>query len=450
MSELTASSALARFKELGCAQVFIKKLSTKQDNEKNQIYLGTKLEIFSVLPGLVTIGTSSESTEKRKSAVGEPKLERDLDFYWITKSGEAKAPNAKIINYFQYPEIRLSGFLSDCEEAPIALRRNRQGEFGTRVLIFGSSAEKVFALVLTTLENGDLSALIEAPAWLNQKLLKTLTLDNESPAVIDPTLLIAEIKQICGQEQQSQSLGKRDAAPKPWRGTQGAGYTLEALLGVRRNGTAAPDKYGFEIKSTLSSPITLITTEPDGGVRHSAGLKVFLARFGWMGSKDDGSFRFNGKHSPVFSTHKSELDLKVTNWNKKENLPDGDSPPVVELRDRKTKTIAASWSFDKIGGNWSKKHAGAIFVEAIALNNDSKKHPSHYIFGPRFYVCTGTSALKLFQAIADGTVYLDSGDRLDASGKAKSRTQWRMAFSKKNSLESQLRKLYEKVEIVDV
>lgn len=450
MSEFTADSALARFKELGCTQVFIKKLSTKQDNEKNQIYLGTKLEIFSVLPGLVTIGASSESAEKRKSALGEPKLERDLDFYWITQSTEARAPNAKIINYFQYPEIRLSGFLSNCEDAPASLRRSRQAEFGTRVLILGYAGEKVFALVLTSAENGDLGSLIDAPVWLNQKLLRTVTLDQESPTVIDPTLLIDELKKIAGQEQKSQSLGKRDAKPKPWRGTQGAGYTLEALLGVRRNGNAAPDKYGFEIKSTLSSPITLITTEPDGGVRNSAGLKSFLARFGWVGAKDDGSIRFNGKHSPDFSTQKSSLELKVSNWDEKENIPNGVNPPVLELRDKKTKTLAASWSFDKIGGTWAIKHAGAFYVEATAVNNDSKKYPSHYIFGPRFYVCSGTSSLKLFQAIADGTVYLDSGDRLDALGNAKSRTQWRMAFSKKVPLESQLKKLYEKVEVIKV
>jgi hypothetical protein len=60
----------------------------------------------------------------------------------------------------------------------------------------------------------------------------------------------------------------------------------------------------------------------------------------------------------------------------------------------------------------------------------------------------GTSPVKLFQAIAEGVVYLDSGDRLHADGSAKSRTQWRISFSAKVPLESQLQKLYDSVKVI--
>jgi hypothetical protein len=87
-----------------------------------------------------------------------------------------------------------------------------------------------------------------------------------------------------------------------------------------------------------------------------------------------------------------------------------------------------------------------VYVEAKALNKDGGKHPSHYTFGPNVYVCMGTTPLKIIAAIESGLVYLDPGDRLYSNGLSKSRTQWRMSFSKKNPLEDQLKQLYSTVE----
>jgi hypothetical protein len=421
-------------------------LSKNQDNEKNQIYLGASLEIFSILPGKVTVGLASESIEKRKSSKGESKLELLLDFYWLTESGLGLAPNSKLINYFQYPEIRFSGFLSKCEVAPKSLRRELQGDFGKRVLMLGAFEEKVYGIVLNEKEHGDLSSLVNAPFWLNQKLIRVLSTERNDNAAVNPTKLISEIGKITKDEHKSVSLKFIGAEPVPWRGTQGAGYTLEALLGIVRNGNAAPDKHGFEIKSTQSSPITLMTTQPDGGVRARLGVKGFLNLFGWIGAKDDGSLRFNGKHSPRGSTPRSGLKMIVVNWDAVSKVPKGPGEPSVQLIDKKTKAVAAEWSFAKLGSSWARKHAGAVYVEAKALNKDGGKHPSHYTFGPNVYVCMGTTPLKIIAAIESGLVYLDPGDRLYSNGLSKSRTQWRMSFSKKNPLEDQLKQLYSTVE----
>jgi hypothetical protein len=425
-------------------------LSSNQDNEKNQVYLGSRLEIFSVLPGKVTVGLASESAKKRKSSKGESKLELELDFYWITDGGSARAPSAKLINYFQYPEIRFSGFLSQCESAPDSLRRNMQDTFGQRALLLGIVGEKVYGLALNEKENGDLSVLKSAPFWLNQKLIRVLDTKRNEIEAINPTKLLKEISKLAGKEHASKSLKIRGGVPFPWRGTQGAGYTLEALLGVVRNGNAYPDKYGFEIKSTLSSPITLMTTQPDGGVRSQFGIKHFLKLFGWAGAKDDGSLRFNGKHSPIGSTGRSGLKMVVRNWNSTLKLPEGPGEPKVQLVDKKTGVVAAEWSFGKLGSSWARKHAGAIYVQAQSLNKDRGKHPSHYIYGPNVYVCMGTTPLKLISAIESGLVYLDPGDRLYFDGSSKSRTQWRMSFSKKEPLEQQLSQLYDQVERISI
>lgn len=443
---LNTETAIRRFRELGCSQVFIKVLSKNQDNEKNQIYLGSRLEIFSILPGKITVGRASESVEKRKSSRGESKLELDLRFYWITEDGLGKAPKAKLINYFQYPEIRFSGFLSQCDVAPDALRRAMQDKFGQRALLLGTSEDKVYGLVLSERSNGDLSPLTSAPYWLDQKLIRVLETRKNEAQEVNPSKLVKEISKLAGIEHSSRSLKINGGLPSPWRGTQGAGYTLEALLGVVRNGNAAPDKYGFEIKSFLSSPITLMTTQPDGGVRSNLGLKKFLMLFGWAGAKEDGSLRFNGKHSPKNSTPRSGLKMIVKNWNYSKQMPEGAEEPTVQLVDKKTKAVAAEWSFMKLGSSWARKHAGAIYVEAKSLNKDGGKHPSHYIFGPTIYICMGTTPLKLISAIANGLVYLDPGDRLYADGSSKSRTQWRIAFSKKLPLDHQLKQLYNSVE----
>jgi hypothetical protein len=406
------------------------------------------MEIFSVLPGKVTVGIPSSSSLKRRSSKGEAKLELELDFHWLTESASAKAPGAKLINYFQYPEIRFSGFLSGCDSAPESLRRAKQHEFGIRALMFGLVDNRVYGLVLNSAQNGDLSRLLGAPFWLDQELIRVISTGKKLEQSVDSDMLLNEISALVGVEHSAQSLKKANSKPVPWRGTQGAGYTLEALLGVPRNGNSIPDKYGFEIKSTLSSPITLITTQPDGGLRFQEGLKRFLELFGWIGAKEDGSLRFNGKHTPKGSTPRSGLSLVVKNWDTKIAEPSGTSEPVVQLVDKKTKALAAEWTFTKLGSSWSRKHAGAIYVEAKSLRRDSANHPSHYVYGPRVYLCMGTSPVKLFQAIAEGVVYLDSGDRLHADGSAKSRTQWRISFSAKVPLESQLQKLYDSVKVI--
>lgn len=57
---------------------------------------------------------------------------------------------ARLIDYFQYPEARLSGFLQGCNWAPRAIRRDEQAIYGQRILVMGSNATgEVTALLLT-------------------------------------------------------------------------------------------------------------------------------------------------------------------------------------------------------------------------------------------------------------------------------------------------------------
>jgi hypothetical protein len=57
------------------SQLYIKKLAPKQDNEKNQIYLGKGLDgIGNLFPSEVIERSASESTGKRKSSPGREPL----------------------------------------------------------------------------------------------------------------------------------------------------------------------------------------------------------------------------------------------------------------------------------------------------------------------------------------------------------------------------------------
>ena len=108
---LLAKSGVSSFTELeklfrdkGVRQIFVKHLPQKQDNEKNQIVLGSKgaSNLLSLFPAEMSYRSLSTSLEKRNSKAGEPIVEMKLNFRWMYSSGSCyAAPKAKIINYFQ-------------------------------------------------------------------------------------------------------------------------------------------------------------------------------------------------------------------------------------------------------------------------------------------------------------------------------------------------------------
>ena len=119
---LSISVLARRFAEHGCEQVIVKVLAPNQDNEKNQVYLGTKDSLLTLLPGTLSFLAESRSVAKRHSQLGIGKEVLHLNFSWISDSGDLNpAPHAKVICYLQYPELRFSGFLKDCSDAPRSL-----------------------------------------------------------------------------------------------------------------------------------------------------------------------------------------------------------------------------------------------------------------------------------------------------------------------------------------
>jgi hypothetical protein len=437
-----ALDALETLRKLGCDIIFLKKLSPNNDNSKNQIYMGTNVATFQKIPGVVATSNISRSTAKTLSSAGELILVQEMDFSWVDPNGIYRAPQTKLIYYFQYPEIRLSGFLNRAAKSPQALRISQIGEFKDRLLLIGIKDQQTYGILLCSPMTKNIRSLSSATkSWSGSDVL-SLVFVSKNYLRLDPTKLVKEIKGISRNgPQASVSLKVAGEGPRPFKGPQGAGYTLEAHLGIPRNGISAPDKYGYEVKTYQEPPITLITTEPDSGVRYDSGLATFLKSFGWEGKKGDGSLRFNGKHTALGKSPKdSRLVLKLNNWDYVKSRSYPKTKPNITLEST-TGIVAAGWSFEKIGEAWMKKHAGAVYVHYIP---STVRGSSAFTYKPIMYVCEGTSLERFFSAIATGMIYLDSGDRMLSNGEHKKRTQWRL-HATNNNLEEKLNLLYESV-----
>ena len=417
-------SLFAKFRVRGVTKVFVKHLS-RNDNDKNQIYLCPTLDGIAKALGVAQFeGTASESLTKRRSSSGKQKVIAPLDWTWITADGDEAAPNTRLIHYFQYPEVRLSGFLSDCENPPDALRRTRRDLYGPRLLFFGSSGPQVFGAVLTW-EVGSPDPVIpeEEPSGLSEKLLVVHLHTKRSTEEM--------IKALLGKWHSAVRLRKAGEKPLPFTGPQRAGYTLEALLGIPTNAVAGPDHQGSELKAYKSGgKVTLMTPVADGGRVHELGARAFVEDYGRPG-KDGVSTRFTGTYKANTETLGRTLCLNGVNNHVLETIS-------VDLQEVASEKVLASWSFGRLAASWLKKHDSAFYVAY-------ETHPTENLVRfVSFYHCHHTSPERLLQSIQIGETFYDPAHTIK-EGKLKVRPQWRINSSLK-AFELTLRTLYLSVE----
>lgn len=414
----------------GVSAALIKPLAEKQDNEKNQIYIysgsGSVLEkIGQVLPMRISRRGASRSTSKTRSLDGSPIWEGSIDWNWLSIDGNYKiAPNTKAIFYFQFPEVRLSGFLSACPGAPDALRRIHQPRFGKRILVFGVGYENnVFALVVTEHTDPSLFPIpnFERHPTLPAFLLKTLAQNAFSE-------LLEDLRHIRRQGWHiSRILQNTVGPPKPFKGTQGGGYTLEALLGIPSNPSKVADRDGIEIKSFSSTKVSLMTPVPDGGVQAEEGLLNFLKRFGRQSRNDPELFQFNGWHKYLKRNPTTGLTLTVFGYTKERGFLSNETDVRVGLISDSNE-VACSWSYIRLFESWNRKHNRAAYVSSEKRNDARSSVRQSYAFGKTVYLCERTSSRLLLDAIISGDVVYDPGDtsKSNKTQKPKPRPQWRL------------------------
>jgi MvaI/BcnI restriction endonuclease family len=408
-------------------RLYAKKLAPN-DNSKNQIYLGGGFAALNVIPhGAIETDQSdlAGSVRDRAKAI--------VNFQWLTEEGMFCAPNAQLILYPKYPEVRISGFLKGCSRAPsdVLASRDTGRVFFIGVLadgqcvgfaVFGSHP---LAKELETLPDLEMSGIF-------------IDLTDYAAGVGDTksTLLQA----LCGISRKGwmhsvklNSKGNR----APYLARNGGGYTLEAELGISPNSCSEPDYLGWEVKQygvadfinlKAKSPVTLMTPEPTGGVYKEDGVERFLRRFGYADKSGVADrINFGGIYTNGSGYHDdTKLAMRLSGYDNATHkiLDMGGGIQLADV----TGTIAAQWNFTHLIEHWNTKHAKAVYVPSQASDG-----PARYRYSNMVTLCEGTDFLLFLRAVSDGVIYLDPGVKLENANVGKPLIKRRNQFRIKQS-----------------
>lgn len=406
--------------------MFVKFLAPN-DNSKNQIYFGPDFQALNLLPH----GPVHPDGKRFKAP---------LDFGWMDNTGRVwPAPSAQLILYPQYPEVRFSGFLRGCQQAPSeAMRSRAEG----RVLFIGTTENgKTVGFVA---EEPSRVAL-EASTRVAADPASSIGVFNELP-IADRTVdqldsLLAHLGRIHESGWIGGQILRADGTVSSTDAPNACGYTLEAALGVTANSTAGPDFLGWEIKSMIvkalgSTPIsrriTLMTPEPKFGVYKNHGVLEFVRRYGYP-AKDGTPDRLNfgGQFRVGVREKNTGLTMKLVGYS----APPGDV--TGRINDPKGGLVlfddhgveAAGWNFSDLIDHWNLKHARAAYVPAISRIAAGRRS---FRYDNKVFLGIQTDFLRFLGTLNQGLVVYDPGIKVEANSsslpKIKRRSQFRTRF----------------------
>jgi hypothetical protein len=426
----------------GAARFYAKRLAPN-DNSKNQVYLGGGFGALNIIPH-----GSVESDDSSRAGSVRDRAKAMVRFFWLDEDGLSPAPDAQLILYPKYPEVRMSGFLRGAERAPSVLMKSRDEG---RVLFFGICPDgRVLGHVVAS--DDPVARAFDAAASGLDTTGVFLDLEMLRQGGIDPKeALLAALRHIHAKGWiASQKMG-RAGVPEPYSARNGGGYTLEAELGISPNGYADPDFMGWEVKQygvsdftsyRAKSPVTLMTPEPTGGLYWDEGVAAFLRRYGYAdkSGKVD-RINFGGVYAASRDLHlETGLMLRLAGYDAVTGkITDLDGGIVLLDRDE---NIAASWGFRGIISHWNRKHAKAVYVPSLM-----QFPPPEYRYGAVVQLCEGTDVLLLLAAVSAGSVYYDPGIKIEAAATEKPVIKRRSQFRVKHSV---LETLYRSCTVVDL
>jgi hypothetical protein len=437
------------FRKFGVQVIYLKELSKKQDNTKNQIYLGTSLDrVSNLVPMKIGERGLSSSTKKTKSDTKARILEGLIDFSWIGRDEQLHhAPDTGIIFYHQFPEVRFSGFMQNCDNPLDSLRKENQAKYGKRLFLFGQTDQgKVVGLVLTQLEDPVVLGFPEFEKLAHIPILQVISA-REANGKTPWDLLRGELEDIFDAGWHfSQSLKRGASRPEPFNAPQASGYTLEAILGVFRNSDKASDKHGYEIKALTKNATSLMTPTPDLGFQGRNTFKEFIEKYGRPSKTDPTKLNFNGTHKYGIPNEKTGFILDIHGYSLDGGFLVDPVRVSIVLLDPDKKEVVAGWSLVKFLQHWNKKHESAVYVPAERRDCTSNiKYKWEYRYGRTVYKCNGVGIERLLNAIIKREVVYDPGDtnKSGKQGKPKNRPQWRAS-----NIKRAMSMLYKKVEVV--
>ena len=427
LSEINLATVFKLLKDNGATELLFKVLP-RNANSKNQVYLAPDLSQLGKIPSSEV--TLHQSTSQ-KGGGAEAVFRSALDFYWIRKDGRAcHAPDAKLIFYPQYPEVRFSGFLRGCSDAPSSLYdKSRRGEEPDRILVLGVGVgKKVFGITLPP----------ESPAA--QEIVVHHPRDAYGMFFILPIPGLAEGDGFLELMRELCSIHLRDWVPSRRLDKNGVlvpcdapncnGNTLESLLGIRSNGYSLPDFRGWEIKARNvknsakpgASVVTLFTPEPTAGVYVQDGFLAFMRRYGYADTRGRADrLNFGGVYRANGTPHaKTKLRMVVDGFAGERKYSPAGAIRLLDQKDRE----AMSWSFAKLIDHWKTKHAHAAFVPAQRRLTPERQ----YRYGRNILLGEGAEFGLFLAAVDAGKVYYDPGVKVEQVSAAKPVTKRRSQF----------------------
>lgn len=430
----------------GAYEALIKPLS-KNHNDKNQIYSGRDFApLYPMFDVDFSMRGASSSRKKSGKTKGKSIPEAVFrDFVWLDAGGrKVRARDVKMIIYAQYPETRLSGFSTVENTMPDAMSVGFTKQHPTmpRYLVLGRRGSGgVVAIMIADPSSLFISDVDALPAATGSRVWKHLRLRATAPERLVTMLANAAGKPLPGR--------RLDSAGQtlPFNGTQVCGYTLEHALGIIPNSDKNGDFEGIELKSHTQAKVTLFTPEPDMGL-YASDFAKFMTTYGYLDG--EGHYRVTGIHRVGSRCEKSGLTLKVRNHSREESLAaSADNDVHLGLFDDDD-ILTAGWSLERMLNCWNSKHNEAVYIPAVKT---SLADPELLRQGYRYTVefsqnvmwCRETSAERLFEALYNGTLFLDPAPKYCPGNPklTKRRSQWQV-----NDIRTAAKDLYSDVRMI--
>jgi hypothetical protein len=436
------------FSDKQCRKVYVKRLSAN-DNSKNQVYLGGSFEVVNILP-IKEVVSEDPGDWKRM------RFKSKLDFYWINSEAVlSHAPDAQLILYPKYPEVRFSGFLKGVKDAPSDLMTNR---IEGRLLFLGIADEGRIVGHIVGPDSEISNEFSHLKNLQDVGVFKELTIQDGVVELDSKSKLLQELKRI--HELEWIDAKRLDSLKNilPCISSNCGGYTLEAELGITPNGYSEPDYLGWEIKQFSvknfnkwqSEVITLMTPEPTHGYYADQGVEAFIKKYGYQDKKGrEARMNFGGIHKFNLIHSTTNLKMIMQGFNNSEGKIT-DTNGFIALIDTNEK-IAASWSFVSLLKHWNTKHANACYVPSMN-RKDQILYPfskQQYCYGNNIMLGSGTDFALVLKQIVCGNLYYDPGIKLELAieGQRKQTIKRRSQFRIKSN---DLSRLYNKTEIINI
>ncbi len=447
---LSVENLINIFCDKGVARIYFKLLSPN-DNSKNQPYMGGHITDLAFMPtGAVT--ESFSVSRKTKDPRRKIKYSIELDYSWVSPDGRIfPAPDAKLIYYPQYPEVRLSGFVTRCGfDMGGWMDPLKNGRVPGRILFLGiTESGKILSYLAIpgsriATEINDHSSVEVTGVFHELNVKSKLKIASSKDA------LLQELRRINLQNWIESKRLNSDGTARKYTAQNGGGYTLEAELGITPNGYSDPDYLGWEIKQfgvarcelIKSKPLTLMTPEPDGGFYVDQGVEAFMRKYGYVSTRIADRLDFTGRHMAGEICNKTGLIL-VTNGYDSINQEITDATGCIALIDRDGNP-ASIWSFRKLMERWNRKHAKAAYIPSLSRKEADKSKSYSYCNNIRLF--EGTTFPRLLHALTESYVYYDPGIKLENVSSAPT-SKRRSQFRVKSEL---LSHLYKKQSDIDV